>query len=508
MKKPVILITARIFFISVSCFSQPGSLDPNFGTDGIVITDVGDLDFCESVLIQPDRKIVIAGTSDENIAVIRYNTDGTLDNTFGDNGIVITEEPCCYGSAMVQQSDGKILVAGHIYIYTGPDSNFDVYLVRYNTNGTLDTTFSVDGKVITDPGGDNYIHSMALQSDGKIVLTGQSDNYIVVLRYNTDGSLDHNFGINGIVNTSVGGLEDNGNSVVIQPDSKIVVAGSSYNNSTHDDIVVLRYNSNGTPDTGFGDEGIVITDIEDNNDIALAIVLQPDGKILAAGYTENVSTDFIVLRYNSDGSLDNTFSVDGKSITDLGSLDRARSLAIQPDGKILATGFTRNGDNDDLALVRYNPDGTLDLTFDEDGKVVTDFNNSPNYGNALKLQANGKIVVAGHIYSPYNFMVARYLSGLNLGIVNFSDQSISPLIYPNPIQNETTLKYELKKEENISIELYDMKGERVQTFFSHERKSSGIHEEKINIAQTIPPGTYLLVISNNVGRQSILISKD
>ena len=491
MKKPVILITARIFFISVSCFSQPGSLDPGFGTDGIVITDVGELDYCECVLIQPDGKIVIAGTTDENIAVIRYNTDGTQDNTFGENGIVITEEPCCYGSTMVQQSDGKILVAGQIYIYTGPDSNFDVYLIRYNTNGTLDTTFSVDGKVITDPGGDNYIYSMVLQSDGKIVLTGKSDADITVLRYNTDGTLDHNFGTNGIVTTSIGGLSDIGYSVVIQPDSKIIVAGRSYNESTHDDIIVLRFNSDGNLDTGFGNEGIVIDNIEDKNDAALTTILQPDGKILAAGYTESASTDFIVLRYNTDGTLDNTFSVDGKTITDMGSVDRAHSLVIQPDGKILVSGYASNGDNDDLALVRYNNDGTLDLTFDEDGKVITDYNNLYNYGNAIALQPDGKIVVAGNTFTPYDIMVVRYLSGLSVGIVNFSEKNISSIISPNPIKNEATLKYELTQQETISINLYNTQGKLIQNIISEERRSVGTHEESILIDSSCVPTDLL-----------------
>ncbi len=506
--KAVLLIVVSGFVTTISCFCQPGSLDLNFDANGVLITDVGEYDYCESVLIQPDSKIVIAGTTDENIAVIRYNTDGTLDNTFGDNGIVITEEPCCYGTTMVQQSDGKILVAGHIYIYTGIDADFDVYLVRYNNNGTLDTTFSVDGKVITDPGGYNYIYSMALQSDGKIVLTGKSDAYIAVLRYNTDGTLDHNFGTNGIVTTSVGGLEDIGYSVVIQPDSKIVVAGRSYNESTHDDIVVLRYNSDGTLDTVFGDEGIVINNIDDKNDAACAAVLQPDGKILAAGYTENASTDFIVLRYNPDGSFDNTFNVDGKAITDMGSVDRAHSLAIQPDGKILVSGYAHNGDNDDLVLVRYNTDGTLDLTFDEDGKVITDYNNLYNFGNALALQADGKIVVAGNTFSPYDFIVTRYLSGLSLGIVDFSIQNYTLLIYPNPIHNEAILKYELINEEIISIELYNLEGKLIQPFLLHELKQAGKHEELILLNHSIPAGNYILVISNDTGKQCIKIFKE
>jgi len=168
-----------------------------------------------------------------------------------------------------------------------------------------------------------------------------------------------------------------------------------------------------------------------------------------------------------------------------------------------------NSENYYYALVRYNSDGTLDHSFDDDGKLTTAIGSRRDDCNAIAIQADNKIIAAGSSYMnpDWDISLARYLSGLSLGILDFSEQNDILLIYPNPIQNEAILKYELLKEENISLNLYDMQGRIIQTFLSQEKRLAGPHEEVIRIDPAIPEGSYILVITNNSGKQSIEIIK-
>jgi uncharacterized delta-60 repeat protein len=233
----------------------------------------------------------------------------------------------------------------------------DFTLVRYNTNGTLDTTFDSDGKVTTAIGsGTDVAYSVALQSDGKIVVAGYSNNGsnfdFALVRYNTDGSLDTSFDSDGKVTTEVGSGNDGGESVAIQSDGKIVVAGYSYIGSNND-FALARYNTDGTLDTSFDSDGKVTTAIGVSVNYAKSVAIQSDGKIVAAGYNTGSNNDLALARYNTDGTLDTSFDSDGKVTTAIGSNDRAYSVAIQSDGKIVAAGNSNNGSNEDFALVRY-----------------------------------------------------------------------------------------------------------------------------------------------------------
>ncbi len=181
--------------------------------------------------------------------------------------------------------------------------------------------------------------------------------------------------------------------MAIQSDGKIVVA-EPYNNGSDLDFAVARYNSDGSLDTSFDGDGKVTTDI-DSGDAALAMVIQSDGKILLAGYGGGYKY-FALARYNSDGSLDNTFGTGGKVTTDIGgSYDLVYDIAIQSDGKIIVTGDSYNG-NYDFALARYTSNGSLDLSFDGDGKVTTPIGGGNDYAYDIAIQSDGKIVVAGY----------------------------------------------------------------------------------------------------------------
>ena len=417
------IIIASILTISLSNLQSPvwavdGDLDTTFDTDGIQTTSIGSVqDIAYSVVMQSDGKIVAAGYShngsNNDFAVVRYNTNGSLDTTFSGDGKVTTAigSGTDVANYVVMQSDGKIVAAG----YSHNGSNVDFAVVRYNTDGSLDTTFSSDGIVTTAVGSLNDTgRSVVVQSDGKILVVGSSENLtdsdFAVVRYNTDGSLDTTFSSDGKVTTAIGLDNDNANAVVLQSDGKIVIAGISF--GTFEVFAVVRYNTDGSLDTTFSSDGKVTTAIGSRQDQARSVVVQSDGKIVAAGLSDNGSNyDFAVIRYASDGSLDTTFSGDGKLTTAVGiGIDIANSVVMQSDGKIVAAGYSYNVSSEDFAVVRYNSDGSLDTTFSGDGIVTTAVGAGSDFGYAVAMQSDGKIVVAGYSYSgtKYDFAVVRY----------------------------------------------------------------------------------------------------
>ncbi|HNL13877.1 MAG TPA: DUF4347 domain-containing protein, partial [Accumulibacter sp.] len=376
---------------------------PTFNS-GKVTTAIGTgNDSGTSTLVQPDGKVLVAGyalvDSTYNFALLRYNTDGTLDTSFGSGGKVTTAIGASSdsGNSVAIQTDGKILVAGNTW--NGNSNDFG--LVRYNTDGSLDTSFGTGGKVTTAVGaGDDFASSVYVQTDGKIVVAGTtviSGNYdFALVRYNANGSLDASFGTGGKVSTAVGASFDFAMSVTVQSDGKVLVAGWTMA-AGNNDVALVRYNANGSLDASFGTGGKVSTAIGSGTDIGQSVTVQPDGKILVAGYTSNGSNnDFALLRYNANGSLDTGFGTGGKVTTAIGSgEDVCNSLTLQSDGKILLVGHASNGSNNDVALVRYNADGSLDSGFGAGGKVITTIGASDDDGTSVIVLPDGRIVVTG-----------------------------------------------------------------------------------------------------------------
>jgi serralysin len=354
-------------------YNTDGSLDASFSHDGIVTTAIGSWNADgNSAILQSDGKIVVVGTSfngsNFDFAVVRYNTDGSLDTTFSGDGKLTTSIGTRndFGYSATIQSDGKILVAGTASVGGTGYGYSDFALVRYNSDGSLDTTFSDDGKLTTNITSEDEAKSVTLQADGKILIAGFSrgdfNNEFSVVRYNTNGSLDTSFSQDGKLITRVWG-DSRAYSITVQADGKILVAGSG-SISANNDFALVRYNTDGTLDTTFSGDGKIIADFYGASESAYSVTLQSDGKILVAGNSGVSESDFFVLRYNIDGSLDASFGFDGSVITDVGSYDHVRSMTLQSDGKILVAGYAQIGSNYDFALVRYNTDGSLDSTFD------------------------------------------------------------------------------------------------------------------------------------------------
>ncbi len=381
----------------------PGSLDSSFGSGGIVTTSINAIDTAYAVVVQADGKIVTAGITfngtNTDFALVRYNVDGSLDTSFDGDGKVTTDFGNSFDDAydIAIQTDGKIVAVGTTFnSSTGTGDDFAI--ARYNIDGSLDTSFDGDGKMTTNIIGtsSDEARAVAIQADGKIVVAGQSIGGFAVVRYNTNGSLDASFDGDGKVTTSISMRVDEAFAIAIQTDGKIVAAGSSRIGNDNAAFALVRYNPNGSLDTSFDNDGKVTTDFGNFDDEIGDIAIQADGKIVAAGYAEiSGGAQFALVRYNIDGSLDATFDGDGKVTTPFGNDGGAFGVVIQSNGKIVAAGATSNGTTSlDFALIRYNTNGSLDTTFNGTGKVQTSLGNN-SAAYAVALQPDGKIVAAG-----------------------------------------------------------------------------------------------------------------
>jgi uncharacterized delta-60 repeat protein len=366
-------------------YKADGKLDSAFGTNGRVTAQVGpDESQADASALQSDGKIVSVGSAttsgyQRGFALVRYHSDGKVDSSFGVNGRVITQVGASYdyATSIAIQPDGKIIVVGASYdnYYTGAFA-----ILRYNSNGSLDGSFGQNGKIIIHPGplisyigniyfgrhADEYASAVVVQSDGKIVVTGKSYSYagcydyyggiycnpaLAVLRFNNNGIVDSSFGINGKIVDSVKLLYPS--SAVLQSDGKIVITGSGYNGS----FTIARFKTNGSPDSSFGNNGISVPQtVAGANLWGTSATIQPDEKIVVAGTTAN---DFTVARFLTDGNLDNTFNGNGVLVFDIGqpgSIDEASGVGIQ-DNKIIVGGRSRETNVINIAVVRLAENG-------------------------------------------------------------------------------------------------------------------------------------------------------
>lgn len=362
-----------------------GTPDLTFANGGsLVITNFNE-SYAYEVLVRTDGKLLVAGSKADpafqfSTLVMRLNNDGTIDTTFGNAGFATHEISTGddFALAAAEQPDHKIVLAG-----SALDASFNNQpsVVRLLENGDIDSTFGVNGvALISVSNNDNKFNSVFLQPDGKIVasghidngltLSGQFDFDLITARFNADGTPDNTFGTNGIVitSTAIDNVDDAfGNALT--SDGKILVSGFRVQPNFSYDAILLQYDSTGLADPSFGTNGLVVFD-ENVMDVSFDVKVQTDGKILSAGISGGFfpdDNDFWLARYNSDGTPDNTFGINGRVITTiLSGYDEAEAMAIQNDGKAVLAGKSYNGVQNDIAVARFLTDGTSGLADEND----------------------------------------------------------------------------------------------------------------------------------------------
>ncbi len=507
--------------------AQHGLPDLSFGGgDALVTTNFSANSHAvgQAVAVQPDGKIVVAGSTwmpnadgSGRLTLSRYLPNGTLDNTFNGSGklTATVADMEAYAQALAIQPDGKIIAIGAVF----NDTKSMIALFRFNANGSPDNSFDTDGIVTTDVGTTyQSLSALALQPDGKIIVGGYAGNAnepldkFLVVRYKPNGMLDNSFDSDGIVITSVGDAYTDVNSVVVQPDGKIIAAGYAGMNG-FEDFAAVRYNANGTLDPSFNGDGIVMASFTNGDDGASGAVLQPDGKIVLGGYSGSGTSDpeFAVARLTASGYLDNTFHGDGMATAPVSSYaDQARAIILQPDGKVVLGGYAHSnipGGSSDFALVRFTTNGIPDLTFDGDGVAIFPASVSSDFIYGLAMQPDGKIVASGNAINVNSgfqeIAVVRFFSGLTVGTNDTNAYANYISLYPNPIREQATLEYELATSEKVEVNLYDIQGRFIQNILPTAEKPVGKHSETLLFASDLPPGTYLLTIETKSGITAI-----
>ena len=512
-----IITTVIVFtiFMTSPSYSQVGGLDPTFNDSGRVVTDFnGNYDWPYGVAIQNDNKILVSGQTryssgsiKADFSVARYNSDGSLDQNFGTGGLVNNHfnTTGAYGSKLAVQDDGKFVIVG----FVSTSSGNDMAVARFNSDCSLDTTFGTAGLVTIHTTDYSSLGDVVIQTDGKILATGQDDtNDFLVIRLNPDGSPDTDFGNKGIVLTDYANRQNTAGSITLQPDGKIIVAGTDFLSSGFE-IMIVRYNSNGSLDTGFGSNGIVIYGVSGNLEGPSDILLQTDGKIVVGGFTRVGfnPNKLLLLRYNEDGTPDMNFGNNGVVIEDSPTADNPiiGAIILQPDNKIIMAGSLSKESygGEDHLLARFNSDGSVDNEFGTNGYLVT-----PNAGTIsdAALQNDGKLVVAGYFmqipnnFSSLDFSVARY----NLGDISTSvqaDENASPTNftleqnYPNPFNPSTTIEFSIPKESFVTLKVYDLLGREVTSLVNKELQS-GSYKTQLN-ASNLASGVYLYRLNAN-----------
>jgi len=421
MGSAVVLAAAAVVAFAVPSAALPGQLDPSFGAGGTVVTEFpSSYSGGRAVAVQADGRIVAAGFAHTNdsilsdFALTRYEVDGTLDTTFGTGGRVRTDFGGRFDEALAVavQPDGRIVAAGSSSDATGTD----MAVARYHPDGALDTSFDGDGMALVEFDGESIARAAAVQPNGRLVLAGSAIQLFgggccvadfALARLTTTGALDSSFGGDGRVVTDFMPGPDNGqdaaHAVLVRADGRILAAGSGVAGAGSVDFAVARYRANGSLDPTFSHDGRVTTDFVGYQDEIRDLAVDPGGRIVTGGQSCSFPGDFDevcdfgLVRYTSGGTLDPRFGRHGRVRTDLGAVvgEGVRGVVVQHDGRIVAAGDTQGPGGADLGLARYRSDGRLDRGFGTDGTVVTPVSPGTDEVGGLALGPAGRAVVAG-----------------------------------------------------------------------------------------------------------------
>ncbi len=399
-----------VFLSAPVAFAAPGDLDPSFGAGGKQTLNFGGTDRGTHVALTPDGRIVVVGSTDAtgsgDFAVARFDSNGTPDSSFGAGGKVTLGTQAGVndiGGGVVVLPSEQIVVSGQ------GNASKDFVTKRLNANGSLDTTFAAGGTSVVNFGGTDAVNAMVSQPDGKLVLVGSTSatggGDFAIARLNGDGTPDTSFSGDGKQTVNFGGV-DTAVAVAIAPDGGIVVVGQG---GANQDLAAVRLNPDGSVDTSFAPatSGKAYVDFN-GNDAATGVALQPDGKIVMVGATSAVAAgDFAVARLNADGSLDTTFSGDGKLTLGYNAPnEQALAVAIQQNGRIVV--FGQGDANHDFVLSRLETNGSIDTSFGSSGTIAVDFGGF-EYDGDIALAPDGNLVIAGstNVTDGGDFALAR-----------------------------------------------------------------------------------------------------
>ncbi len=519
----LIVAFAGVLASTQTASAQAGQLDPTFGTNGLVTQDFGNVDGLECMAIQPgDQKIVTAGTASNanyggRFLVMRNMPDGSLDTTFNGTGYVILPDYTeSYAYACFIGHDGKIVVAG---AETGPDYQFALMVICLNPDGSLDSTFGTNGIAIHDIGpGDDFAYGAVETPDHKIMLSGSTtdtttyNNVPIVVRLMEDGSIDTTYGTNGIASIPVTQIDNVFQGLVLQADGKVVVCGHKDQGVTiaggeDFDVLMARFHTDGTLDTSFGTDGIVDHALSGNVDQARAIAMTTEGKFLLTGFIDedDGSVDAFVLRYDSTGTIDFSFGSYGLEVFNNSSFDAAFGMTLQADGKILITGTSGAffGSSQQF-LARYLPDGGLDLTFNNIGFALAGLGTDLEEAHACVQQTDGKILIAGKGRNPNNndATIIRFLNDFTTGIPEASTLSNSAL-YPNPAAagSEVALRTSGGQSGIVSVLMMDACGRTVDLGLGMQGRLMN-DELRFTIPSNVLSGSYMVRLTAQDGTVS------
>ena len=420
-------LAALLLLPSTQAAAAPGDLDLGFNGSGYVVTNVGTVDQAYDVAVDSNDRVVVAGFAYSNgsasreFGLVRYNDDGSLDDSFGAGGKVMTDIGGAgfddSVNAVAIQPNDKIVVAGTTAVdAVTPAGTADFAVARYDPDGTLDPAFGGgDGYVTIDFGGDDSGNGIAIDSNGDIAIAGSSHTAgtdFAVAKLDSSGSLDSSFDGDGRVTTDINGGGDAAAAVVFDSNHRIVAVGAGAGASNRD-FALARYDTDGGLDASFDQDGVVSTN---GTDRARAVVIDGSGDIVVAGSYFNIqtrNTDFGLARYSSNGSLDLSFGPDGTGKLNVPMRDggQAEGLALDSAGHILAGGFASNGSDRDFALARFESDGTLSTTFGTGGKAFTNLGTNDS-GRGVAVDSAERIVMGGYTNMGDNadFAAVRYAS--------------------------------------------------------------------------------------------------
>jgi uncharacterized delta-60 repeat protein len=499
MKKIILIL-----FFSSYIFAQPGSYDITFSSDGISSDCLSNTFFSLDGALQSDGKILSLGNSNlsNRLSLVRYNSNGSFDTSFGVSGVLANSVYSIFPSnrsytltSIAIQSDNKIVIAG----YQNSDSfGYGFSVIRLLQNGAVDTTFNGTGYFEFFFGTIfGRATSIKIQPDGKIIVAGTSGNAsenFAMIRINTNGTLDTSFGTGGKVQISFFGAESVAESIVIQPDGKIILGGWTNNVPFGYDFALIRYSSNGSIDTTFGINGKIVTTVNSfGSDLISKIILQSDGKIIAGGLNNQTSGYYTLARYLSNGTLDNTFGVNGIAVTPEAS-NFDMDIALQIDGKIvIAGGFN----TDRFSYLRYLNNGQLDTTFPIHGGIANI--GLSGYASTVLIQPDNKIVICGSLIGETNLcsLVVRLDPGPLLSNEEFEENEL--VFYPNPTENVVSFDNSVSQFQKATIINYlgqEVGAITLENLVSESLDLSGFSN-----------GVYLVKLENSSTQKNIKIIK-